>query len=162
MENQGLKGPGITIQLVRLLRAHLEMGNVQGKREYNLRLVSLQRSESADGTVLDLIVGFDVMFGFEKPLFFFVCDFIARYERKNEQSMPWKDFSSAMALAHIIPYLREFVSNMTNRLPAPVLMLDPINAFALIEDFEQRKKQAAQAAPATPAAPATRAPAESA
>ena len=56
--------------------------------------------------------------------------------------MQWKDFSLAMALAHIVPYLREYVSNMTNRLPVPVLLLDPINTSAMVADYEQRKRQA--------------------
>jgi hypothetical protein len=142
MENQVLKDSGIAIKHVRLLRSHIEMANVDGKAEYNLRLVDLQRFETPDGRVLDFLASFDVMHGIEKPLFRFTCDFIARYERKSDQGMAFKDFSSAMSLAHIIPYLREFVSNMTNRLPAPVLMLDPINAYVMISDFEQRKKAA--------------------
>ena len=153
MDNQGQKDPGIAIQHVRLLKAHIEMVSAEGKPEYNLRLTGLRRFESQDGNFLDLLASFDVMHGVEKPLFKFTCDFIVRYERKSADSMPWKAFGSAMALAHVIPYLREFVSNMTNRLPAPVLLLDPINTHVMVEEFEQRSRQAepARQAAATPA-----------
>jgi preprotein translocase subunit SecB len=135
------KVPGIAIEHVRLLNAHIEMVNstVEGKPSYNVRLIGMQRVESHDGMVLDLLAQFDVMHGVEKPLFKFTCDFVARYRRRAADSMTWEEFSSGMALAHIIPYLREFVSNMTNRLPAPVLMLDPINAHAMIDDYKKRK-----------------------
>ncbi len=108
--------------------------------------MSLTRFESADGKALDLFAGFDVMHGVEKPLFKFTCEFMARYTRRDDADMPWKEFSSAMALAHIIPYLREYVSNTTNRLPTPVLMLDPINTYNMIADFEERDKQAKEEA----------------
>ncbi len=136
---------GIVIDQIRLLRSHIEFVGMDGLREYNIRLVSLSRVESPDGKALDLFAGFDVMHGVEKPLFKFTCDFLARYTRRDDADMAWKEFSSAMALAHIIPYLREYVSNTTNRLPTPVLMLDPINTYNMIADFEERAKQAAQA-----------------
>ena len=144
MENQGQKEPGIAIEHVVLLKAHVEIVEAGGKPEYNLRLVGLQRFEAADGKALDVFASFDVMHGVEKPLFRFTSDFVAHYVRKGDKGLAWKDFSSAMALAHIIPYLREFVSNMTNRLPTPALILPPINAYAMIEDFEQRRRQAEQ------------------
>lgn len=133
------KNPGITIEHVQLLNARIEMANPEGKRKYNLRLTGLKRLESKDGKTIDLYASFDVMHGVESPLFNFTCDFIARYVRQGDESMAWSSFSSAMALAHIIPYLREFISNITNRLPAPVLMIDPINTIAMIEDYEKRQ-----------------------
>jgi hypothetical protein len=131
------KAPGISIATVRLLKAHVEMVEPEGVREYNLRLISLQRREADEGKALDLFASFDLMSGVEKPLFSLTCDFVARYERQGDDSMPWDEFSSPVALAHIIPYLREFISNMTNRLPIPVLMLDPINTFMMIADLER-------------------------
>jgi len=140
-----LEGPRIAIQHIRLLKANIEMVNAEGKREYNLRLVGLRRVESEDAKMLTIDAAFDMMHGIEKPLFKFTCEFIAIYKREDDQSMPWKDLTSAMALAHIIPYLREFVSNMTNRLPAPIIMLDPLNTHAMITDYEHRRHQADQA-----------------
>jgi len=138
-----MKNPGIAIDHIRLIKSHVEMVAPDGKREFNLKLEGLGRFESKDGKELTLHAAFDVMHGVEKPLFKFTCEFIAKYVRREETSMDWKDFSSAMALAHIIPYLREYVSNITNRLPAPVLMLDPINTHAMIADFEERSRRVA-------------------
>lgn len=140
-----LKDPGIAIEHIRLLKSHVEMANADGKREFNLRLIGLGRFESEDGKALDLYAAFDVMHGVEKPLFKFTCEFIARYTRRDNASMEWKAFTSPTALAHIIPYLREYVSNITNRLPVPVLMLNPVNTHAMIADYEQRKRRSEEA-----------------
>lgn len=136
------KASGIAIDQIRLLRSNIEFVNKDGLKKYNLRLVSLNRVESEDGKAMDLYAGFDVMHGVENPLFRFTCEFVARYTRSDDAEMAWKDFSSAMALAHIIPYLREYVSNTSNRLPTPVLMLDPINTYWMIEEYEGRNQQA--------------------
>lgn len=142
------KSPGISIREVRLLKAHVAMENPEGKAEYNLRLIGFIRHASEDGKALDLFASFDMMNGVENPLFVFKCDFMVHYEREDDpDSISWDDFGSPVALAHVIPYLREFVSNITNRLPAPVLMLDPINTYAMLEEFEQRKRLAEQAKP---------------
>lgn len=140
------KQPGISINLVSLIKANIEMIDPEADKKYNLRLIGLKRFETEDGKTLNLVAAFDVMHGVETPLFKFTCEFVARYERQGEDSMPWNEFSNATALAHIIPYLREFVSNTTTRLPAPVLMLDPINTNVMIADYERRKKESAEAA----------------
>ena len=142
------KDPGITIEFIRLLRSHIEMTSLDGQQEYNLSLTALDRREPPDGKTCDLIATFNLMHGIEKPLFKFTCAFLARYTHRDDASMAWNDFTSAMALAHIIPYLREFVSNITNRLPAPVLMLSAVNTHAMIADYENRKRQTEQAEPA--------------
>jgi preprotein translocase subunit SecB len=82
-----------------------------------------------------------LMHGIEKPLFKFTCVFGARYERQGDQSMPWENFTTVMAVTHLVPYLREFVSNVTNRSLAPALILPPINAHALLAEFEKRRQQ---------------------
>ena len=50
--------------------------------------------------------------------------------------MTWDEFKNSNAIAHIIPYLREFVSNMTNRMPIPILNLPPINTNLLVKNYE--------------------------
>lgn len=145
------KGPGIALQEICLLRCSVEVVDPTSKPRYHLSLISLNRAESDDGKNLNLFAGFDVAHGVEKPFLNFTCQFVARYVRPNDACLPWKDFSSAVALAHIIPYLREFVSNITGRLPAPVLMLNPINTHAMVADFEKRKGQVAlPSVPVTP------------
>jgi len=138
MEN--LKEPEITIVLIRLLRANVQLVTQDGKKEYNLALTEYSRTEVEGGKFLDVQAAFDLMHGLEKPLFKLTCLFAVRYQKDSDQSMPWEKFIPATTLAHIIPYLREFVSNMTDRLPVQVLILPPINAHALFAAYEQRKQ----------------------
>ena len=145
-----LKDPGIAIEHVLLLKSHVEMANFDGERKFNLRLIGLRPSVSEDGKTFDLYAAFDVMHGIEKPLFKLTCEFFARYTRRDNANMEWKDFTSPMALAHIIPYLREYVTNITNRLPVPVLMLNPVNTHAMIADYEDRKRRTEEAKAAQP------------
>ena len=140
-----LKESGIAIERILLLKSHVEMANQDGQREYNLRLTALSRLEPPDGKTLDLYAAFNLMHGIETPLFKFTCEFLARYTRRDDANMAWNEFTSAMALAHIIPFLREYVSNITNRLPAPVLILPPINTHAMIADYEKRRQQIQEA-----------------
>jgi len=145
MEQQ--KEPGITIALIQLVSARVELKDPDGAREYNLVLTGLNRNEFEAGKYLDVQASFDMMYGLEKPLFNFTCSFFARYERHGEHSMSWEKFSSVMALTHLIPYLREFVSNITNRLPVPVLILPPTNVHMLLANFEEHKRSSQQAIP---------------
>jgi hypothetical protein len=148
MEN--LKQPGIAIEEIRLIRAQVEVKNLEGDKRYSLRLLNIARVESPDGKALHCVFAFDVMHGIENPIFVFTCDFIARYTRRGEDSMAWNEFVTPIALAHVIPYLREFVSNITNRLPVPVLMLDPVNTAAMVAEYELRRAEAEKARPAQP------------
>jgi len=133
---------GITIEHVWLLKSRVEILDPTAKTEYNLRLVALERTETPDGKTLALQAVFDLMRGVENPMLLFTCEFVAHYARKDDSGLAWKDFSSALALAHIIPYLREYVNNITNRLPTPVLMLAPLNTYAMIADYEECRHRA--------------------
>jgi len=136
---------GIGIEDIRLLRARVEVADKDGERKFNLRLVALERKLSEDNKVLTVIASFDVTHLIAKPLFNFTCDLFARYRRYAEGGMPWEQFSTPMALAHMVPYLREFVSNMTSRMPIPTLMLPPVNTNKLFSGYEEAIKQATEA-----------------
>ena len=131
--------PGIAIEQIRLLKSDVEMVNPDGKREYSLCIIGLSRIEPPGGNTLDFHVAFDLMHQIENPVFKFTCEFIARYTRRDDSSMTWENFTSPLAFAHVIPYLREYVSNITNRLPTSVVILKPMNTYAMIADYEQRK-----------------------
>lgn len=133
------KDPGISIDLISLIKANIGMGDADAKPTINLQLTHFERRESEDKKNLDVIAGFDLTHGIEKPAITFTCAFIVRYSRQTADSMPWEKFSSPMALAHIVPYLREFTSNMTNRLPVPLLLLPALNTSKMLESFEQRR-----------------------
>lgn len=144
------KDPGISIKQIKLLSAHVEMKDPNGDKKFLLRLLALDRRPIDGDKLLQIGMGFDVMSGIEKPLFDFRCNFLVIYERAENAAMTWQDFSNAIALSHVVPYLREFVSNVTNRMPVPVLILPPMNVNLMLADFEFQKA-AAQAATAEPA-----------
>ncbi len=141
---------GISIDAIFLLASVAQVGDLEkGQREYDLRLVNLRQEISPDKKQFMLFAGFDVMFGIENPMFKFSCDYLVRYSRPDGD-WDWKEFKTSHALAHILPYLREYVSNVTTRMPIPVLILNPVNTETLVSDFHAR--QAAKPVPlqATP------------
>lgn len=143
------KDPGIGIEYVGLVKSHVELKHADSQPVYNLLLTGLGRTVSEDGATLAMAFAFDVMHGIEKPLFNFTCEFQVRYRRSPDANMTWDEFAPAMALAHVVPYLREYVSNTTNRLPVPALVLPPINTHTLIADWERRRQ--AESRPSSPA-----------
>lgn len=132
------KNSGIEIELIRLVNAHVELVDwKQPEPQYGLGLTKWQRDE--DGDHLTVLAEFDLTQDVETPPFRFTCAFIARYSRTADANMLWPEFADPLALAHIIPYLREFVTNMTARLPVPPLMLPPVNAGLLLAAYQARQ-----------------------
>jgi len=74
------------------------------------------------------------------PPFQFTCDFCVTYERDEDANMTWDEFTDVYALTHVIPYIREFVVNMTSRMVVPALSTPPINVFALLREYESEQK----------------------
>lgn len=131
------KPSGIAFERVDLVSCSI--GNINKKNElhYCLKLAKLTRVLSDDKKRLGVLFGFDLMGGIDNPPFKFTCSFFAHYSQEENANMSWDEFLNVIALSHIIPYLREFLSNMTNRMPIPVLLLPPINAYLLIEEYEK-------------------------
>src|ERR1022692_3070616 len=127
MEMDKAKSPGISIESVHLLECSVGDVNREGDLKFSLGITRFSRTLVSDGKVLAVTVSFDLMMGVEKPPCKFQCTFAATYTRPSEQNMTWEEFQDHVALAHIIPYVREFVSNITARLPLSVLMVPPVN-----------------------------------
>ena len=142
------KSPGIRFERIDLLECNVGHVNVEAKLAYNLSLVELTRQVTEKGDRLMVMMGFDLMKGIKEPPFSFHCLFLAHYAKDQQHpNMDWNEFTDAMALAHAMPFVRELLSNITNRLPLPVLMLSPVNVFELIEKYK-----AAKESPGKPAA----------
>jgi preprotein translocase subunit SecB len=141
------KSPGISIESVHLLEC--VVGDVKPEVTLNfaLGISHFSRTLVSDGKVLAVKVSFDLMRGIENPPCKFQCTFMATYTRSSEPNMNWDEFQDHIAVAHIIPYVREFVSNITARLPLSVLMVPPVNTSALVEEYRQLTLQ--KAVPAT-------------
>lgn len=57
----------------------------------------------------------------------------AHFESGSEPNLPLEEFAGKQAPAHLMPYVRELVSNITSRSALPTLNLGPVNIVALIE-----------------------------
>ena len=104
---------------------------------YNLALkkYDVRESNSDKGFLYDVDLEFDLMFRVARPLIAFSCVYHMRYSGDAEGRMRLKEH---IVVAHAIPYLREFVANLTMRSELPVLMMDPVNAVNLFNDFSSR------------------------
>jgi hypothetical protein len=136
------KDPLIAIEQIKLMEAHVALGGAEGSSQYNLALTAYKRLLSDDANRLTIVADFDVMYGIDNPKFRLEAKFLAQYNRKNDvdEGLPWESFSDGMALAHVIPYLREFISNITGRMPLPPLYIRALNTYRLVEEFHKREK----------------------
>jgi hypothetical protein len=134
------KSPGISIESVHLLRCTIGDVNPGGDLNFSLGITDFSRTIASDGRVLVVNVSFDLMQGVKNPPCKFQCTFVATYTRSVEppnENMTWDEFKDHVAVAHLIPYVREFLSNMTARLPLSVLMLPPVNTHKLMAEYRQ-------------------------
>ena len=140
--------PGICFEGIDLLSCRVDRINPDHELRYHLSLIDLKRSVSEDGNRLGVVLQFNLMAGVEKPPFEFECTFASRYSREEASSMTWEEFTDIMILAHAIPFVREFIANITNRLPIPALVLAPINTHLLLAESQERSAPPS-AAPST-------------
>ena len=131
------KPPGIVFERVELFECNIGKLNKKNELQYCLKLVRLERVLSDDKKRLVVLFSFDLTSGIENPPFEFNCSFLAHYSQDDDANMTWDEFADPIALSHIVPYLREFISNMTNRMPIPILMIPPINAYLLISEYNE-------------------------
>ena len=139
------QNPGIAFDRIDLFECRVGKIFLKNELNYQLRLVKKVRTLSEEKKRLIVLFGFDLMGGVENPPFEFKCAFLAHYSREEDSAMTWEEFTDAMALTHVVPFLREFLSNMTNRMPVPALILPPTNVFVLLDEYA--KLQAEKTAP---------------
>jgi len=132
-----LKAPGISIEGVHLLSCQVGDYSTEVKElSFNLGLKHKERILSEDKKTLMFYLSFDLMKGVETPPFQFTCDFCVTYVRDEDANMTWEEFTDVYALTHVIPYIREFVVNITSRMVVATLSIPPINVFALLREYE--------------------------
>lgn len=131
------KNSGISIESVHLLECNVGDVKREVDLKFSLGISHFSRTLVSDGKVLAITVSFDLMSGIENPPCKFQCTFAATYTRSSEPNMTWDEFKDHVAVAHIIPYVREFVSNITARLPLSVLMVPPVNTHKMLKDYRQ-------------------------
>lgn len=112
------------------------------KIEYNLTLTDLTKKIEEKKAEHFLIVDmhFDLMKGVKKPnLIFQVCYQIIY---SAQQEIDFEVIKDHIAIAHIIPHLRELVANLTTRADYKPLILPPLNTLNLYNQYlESKNKQ---------------------
>lgn len=131
------QAPEIKIQQISLVECCLRDLNLANELQYNLGIESLQRKVLSDENLV-VQVAFDLMQGVEEAPYSFTCSFVASYTRTEDSNMSWDEFKDGLIVAHILPYVREFVSSVSLRLPVDPLVLPPINALILVENYQKR------------------------
>jgi hypothetical protein len=139
------KSAGISIESVHLLECDVGEVKREADLKFSLGISHFSRTLISDGKVLAITVSFDLMKGVENPPCKFHCKFAVTYTRSPESNMTWDEFKDHVAVAHVIPYVREFVSNITTRLPLSVLIVPPVNTYQLLREYQQLSFPAAPA-----------------
>ena len=111
---------------------------------YNLGIVSLNRTILEEGKVLRIEVGFNLLDGVKEPACTFRCTFASTY-RTAKSNGDWEAIKEHVAVAHLIPFVREFIWNLTSRMPLGALMIAPMNTHRMVEAFRSRVAEAPSA-----------------
>lgn len=89
---------------------------------------------SEDGETAAVIVSCD-LFGAlkseERPPVDFKFTLVGQFQATKTPNMPLQEFAKEYAPAHLFPYIRELITNITARSPLPILNLGPVNLLAL-------------------------------
>lgn len=134
---------GIVVENVLLLDCKVAFHGAKEKQNYCLALTNLQRTETAEGKCLLVRASFDLMHGIIDPSCTLKCTFLAVYYKAVNSTVQWNEFSDGLAVAHMLPFVREFIASTTNRMPVPPLMMRPVNAFVLVDDYQKRMSEKA-------------------
>lgn len=143
------KHPGIRFTGVDLLK--LEFGITGGFSGDSIAVApsfSIEARVPEDKKTLDLFLAVD-LFGNvaeeKRPPIQLSLVLHGHFEATETPYMALDEFAKHQAPAHLFPYLRELVANITSRSPLPTLNLGPVNVVALIErgdaSFEYHLKE---------------------
>ncbi|MDR2849953.1 MAG: hypothetical protein LBW77_05370 [Verrucomicrobiota bacterium] len=128
----------IHVENILLLSSRAAFLGAKEEQAYCLGLTSLERAEQDEGKTLLVSAGFDLMLNVPDPVCTLECTFAAIYSKPATAAVQWSDFSDGLAVAHMVPFVREFIANVTNRMPLPPLLMKPVNAFVLVEEYKGR------------------------
>ena len=140
------KDPGIAIEKILLIACEMVDLEGKGEKKYQLAITNLERTIISE-LRLGAKIEFNLMENVPDPQCKLRCVFGVLYCRNAESQMSWPDFKDAHIVAHILPYLREFVSNITSRMRFGTLILPPINSHLLVEQFKGRQSAPKALAP---------------
>lgn len=135
----------IKIDSVSLLRCDFNFIESNNERKCDLAICDFEskilKNVNEPSKLLSM-VSFDFMNGVEKPIFTLKCIYAIVYSFENDKDL--EKLKPHVIIAHIIPYLREFASSLTSRMPGPHLYLDPINTVELFKRYEDMKSKSTE------------------
>ena len=140
----GLNDSGVSLTQISLIDCRVGGLKPSNSRQYGVGITAFSRKEDENKMSMDIEVEFNLLHQVSDPTLEFNCTFSAEYKRSVDCQMQLSDLKDHIAIAHILPFLREFAFNVTGRLRgSPVLMIPPINAVLLLTDWKKRQEQTA-------------------
>ncbi len=130
------ENPGISFNYINLVASCVNMIDAAVELNYGLAVTKIDRKEISDSEMVAFIY-FDLMKGVENPPFSFTATYAVSYLRAADASLSWEEFNNGFILSHVLPYFREFVTSVTQRLPVPPVYIPPTNIKALLAEYEQ-------------------------
>jgi len=143
-----VESSAVRLERVDLVSCRLEQrGGPAGEFRHRLELVSFQRRVSKDQGVLMAILEFDAFFEVPDPKLEFRFTYALTYRAEQGTEAVWAGFKDPIILAHVVPYIREFLSSTTSRMLVPTLRLHVVNAHAMFERYRVRSVSSGTTAP---------------
>jgi hypothetical protein len=140
----GLNDSGVSLAQISLIDCRVGGLKSSKSRQYGVGITAFSRKEDESKMSMDIEVEFNLLHQVSNPTLEFICTFSAEYKRSVNCQMQLSDLKDHIAVAHILPFLREFAFNVTGRLrESPALMIPPINANLLLSDWKNRQEQTA-------------------
>ena len=133
------------VNLLECVAGDIDLGQ---KLKYQVRITNLTKTPSEGEKSLKFVVGFDMLSGIENPAVTFRCTFEAEYRCEEGDDMVV--LKEHVVVAHLVPFLREFVWNVTSRMPIGGLMIPPMQTHRMVELYNKRKSEESAPASAAP------------
>lgn len=129
----------LTLRRLAIVESHFALKRPHdGNAAYHLALVGFSKVFDPDRGGVAVRLDFDAFFEVENPVLEARFSFAVRYEAEGDREKLWASLKDHIVLAHCVPYVREFLSSMTTRMPITPLTVDMVNTHAMFEDFEKR------------------------
>ena len=127
---------GIRFLGVKLLHLNFEVrGDVPEKIPSGLSF-GVHNELSEDGQRLTVLMTTDVFGALpdgERPEIDLAFTLAGFFDKSEEGKLSLRVFAESMAPAHLIPFVREMIVNITSRSPLPTLHISPINVNSLVD-----------------------------
>jgi hypothetical protein len=130
--------PGINFNYIHLVASCVNLIDATAELNYGLAVTKIDRKEISE-TELVAFIYFDLMKGIKNPPFTFTATYVVSYLRTPDAKLSWEEFNNGFILTHVLPYFREFVTSVTQRLPVPPIYIPPTNIKALLAEYEENE-----------------------